>query len=119
MYNQKKGRSGCWRKSHDQQALAAVGQGRLIALWDNLFSQLDQPIAQILLTRMDISDVRIYWNNMCIAHKVTQRTRYLNAQNTFSELLQMGVIPIVNENDTVSVSVGFTFIRSYKPADRI
>jgi glutamate 5-kinase len=39
------------------QALAAIGQGRLIALWDNLFSQLDQPIAQILLTRMDISDV--------------------------------------------------------------
>lgn len=73
---------------HQKQALAAVGQGRLIALWDNLFSQLDQPIAQILLTRMDISD----------------RTRYLNAQNTFSELLQMGVIPIVNENDTVSVS---------------
>lgn len=56
---------------------------------------------------------------MCIAHKVTQRTRYLNAQNTFSELLQMGVIPIVNENDTVSVSVGFTFIRSYEPADRV
>ncbi|XAO26739.1 glutamate 5-kinase [Cryptococcus bacillisporus CA1280] len=73
---------------HQKQALAAVGQGRLIALWDNLFSQLDQPIAQILLTRMDISE----------------RTRYLNAQNTFSELLQMGVIPIVNENDTVSVS---------------
>ncbi|WWC86035.1 glutamate 5-kinase [Kwoniella dendrophila CBS 6074] len=71
-----------------KQALAAIGQGRLIALWDNLFSQLDQPIAQILLTRMDISD----------------RTRYLNAQNTFSELLQMGVIPIVNENDTVSVT---------------
>ncbi|WVQ93621.1 glutamate 5-kinase [Kwoniella sp. CBS 9459] len=71
-----------------KQALAAIGQGRLIALWDNLFSQLDQPIAQILLTRMDISD----------------RTRYLNAQNTFSELLQMGVVPIVNENDTVSVT---------------
>ena len=34
-----------------------------------------------------------------------QRTRYLNAQNTFNELLQMGVVPIVNENDTVSVSV--------------
>ncbi|RSH94858.1 hypothetical protein EHS25_004664 [Saitozyma podzolica] len=73
---------------HQKQALAAIGQGRLIALWDNLFSQLDQPIAQILLTRMDISD----------------RTRYLNAQNTFSELLHMGVVPIVNENDTVSVS---------------
>ncbi|KAL7420130.1 Glutamate 5-kinase [Cryptotrichosporon argae] len=71
-----------------KQALAAIGQGRLIALWDNLFSQLDQPIAQILLTRTDISD----------------RTRYLNAQNTFSELLNMGVVPIVNENDTVSVS---------------
>ncbi|EIW68970.1 hypothetical protein TREMEDRAFT_71742 [Tremella mesenterica DSM 1558] len=71
-----------------KQALAAVGQGRLIALWDNLFSQLDQPIAQILLTRTDISD----------------RTRYLNAQNTFNELLAMGVLPIVNENDTVSVS---------------
>ncbi|PFH53564.1 hypothetical protein AMATHDRAFT_54750 [Amanita thiersii Skay4041] len=71
-----------------KQALAAIGQGRLIALWDNLFSQLEQPIAQILLTRGDISD----------------RTRYLNAVNTFKELLSMGVVPIVNENDTVSVS---------------
>lgn len=71
-----------------KQALAAIGQGRLIALWDNLFSQLEQPIAQVLLTRGDISD----------------RTRYLNAVNTFKELISMGVIPIVNENDTVSVS---------------
>lgn len=39
------------------QALAAIGQGRLIALWDNLFSQLGQPIAQVLLTRGDLSDV--------------------------------------------------------------
>ncbi|KAG6863279.1 hypothetical protein C0991_007038, partial [Blastosporella zonata] len=69
-------------------ALAAIGQGRLIALWDNLFGQLGQPIAQVLLTRGDISD----------------RTRYLNAVNTFKELLSMGVVPIVNENDTVSVS---------------
>ncbi|TYJ53295.1 glutamate 5-kinase [Cryptococcus floricola] len=76
------------KELHKKQALAAIGQGRLIALWDNLFSQLEQPIAQILLTRMDISD----------------RTRYINAQNTFSELLNMGVVPIVNENDTVSVS---------------
>jgi glutamate 5-kinase len=43
---------------HRKQALAAIGQGRLIALWDNLFAQVDQPIAQILLTRTDISDVR-------------------------------------------------------------
>ncbi|KAJ3488541.1 hypothetical protein NLI96_g2758 [Meripilus lineatus] len=71
-----------------KQALAAIGQGRLIALWDNLFGQLGQPIAQVLLTRGDISD----------------RTRYLNAVNTFKELLSLGVIPIVNENDTVSVS---------------
>ncbi|EIM82421.1 glutamate 5-kinase [Stereum hirsutum FP-91666 SS1] len=71
-----------------KQALAAIGQGRLIALWDNLFGQLGQPIAQVLLTRGDISD----------------RTRYLNAVNTFKELLTMGVVPIVNENDTVSVS---------------
>lgn len=46
-----------------------------------------QPVAQILLGRNDIAD----------------RTQYLNAQNTFSELLSMGVIPIVNENDTLSV----------------
>lgn len=45
--------------SHLSQALAAIGQGRLIALWDNLFGQLEQPIAQILLTRGDISDVRL------------------------------------------------------------
>ncbi|KAL5512020.1 PRO1 [Sanghuangporus vaninii] len=70
------------------QALAAIGQGRLIALWDNLFGQLGQPIAQILLTRGDIAD----------------RTRYLNAVNTLTELLSMGVVPIVNENDTISVS---------------
>ncbi|QRW15363.1 amino acid kinase family [Ceratobasidium sp. AG-Ba] len=69
-------------------ALAAIGQGRLIALWDNLFGQLGQPIAQVLLTRGDISD----------------RTRYLNAVNTLSELLSMGVVPIINENDTISVS---------------
>jgi glutamate 5-kinase len=87
--------------------LAAIGQGRLIALWDNLFGQLGQPIAQVLLTRGDISDVRsLSW--LLIAFSLTassQRTRYLNAVNTFKELLSMGVVPIVNENDTVSVSV--------------
>ncbi|KAG1819801.1 glutamate 5-kinase [Suillus subaureus] len=71
-----------------KQALAAIGQGRLIALWDNLFGQFDQRTAQVLLTRGDISD----------------RTRYLNAVNTLNELLSMGVVPIVNENDTISVS---------------
>lgn len=70
------------------QAIAAVGQCRLIALWDELFSHLRQPVAQILLTRNDIAD----------------RTQYLNAANTMNELLHMGIIPIVNENDTLAVT---------------
>jgi glutamate 5-kinase len=70
------------------QALAAIGQCRLMSLWDQLFSHMRQPVAQILLTRNDIAD----------------RTQYLNAQNTFFQLLDMGVIPIVNENDTVAVT---------------
>ena len=70
------------------QALAAIGQCKLMSLWDQLFMHRRQPIAQILLTRNDIAD----------------RTQYLNAQNTFAELLHMGVIPIVNENDTLSVA---------------
>lgn len=70
------------------QALAAIGQSRLMSLWDQLFGHLRQPIAQILLTRNDIAD----------------RTQYQNAQNTFFELLNMGVIPIVNENDTLAVT---------------
>lgn len=41
---------------------------------------------------------------------ILQRTRYLNAVNTFNELLSMGVVPIVNENDTVSVSVSTGYI---------
>lgn len=69
------------------QALAAIGQCKLMNLWDQLFAHMRQPVAQILLGRNDIAD----------------RTQYLNAQNTFTELLSMGVIPIVNENDTLSV----------------
>jgi glutamate 5-kinase len=70
-----------------KQAVAAVGQGRLIRIYDDLFTILQQPIAQVLLTRADL----------------VQRSRYLNAYNTFQELLALGVIPIVNENDTVAV----------------
>ncbi|KAF2684498.1 glutamate 5-kinase [Lentithecium fluviatile CBS 122367] len=70
------------------QALAAIGQCRLMSLWDQLFGHVRQPIAQILLTRNDIAD----------------RTQYQNAQNTFLELINMGVIPIVNENDTLAVT---------------
>lgn len=68
----------------EKQALAAIGQALLMAHWNNLF---DAPCAQILLTYDDL------------AH----RTRFLNAKNTLSELLALGAVPIVNENDTVAV----------------
>ncbi|MEM9137006.1 MAG: glutamate 5-kinase [Cyanobacteria bacterium P01_F01_bin.42] len=70
-----------------KQAIAAVGQGRLMRIYDDFFSSLQQPIAQVLLTRDDL----------------TQRHRFINASNTINELLNLNVIPIVNENDTVSV----------------
>jgi len=70
-----------------KQAVAAVGQGRLMRIYDDLFTTLQQPIAQVLLTRTDL----------------VERSRYVNAYNTFQELLGLGVIPIVNENDTVAV----------------
>ncbi|MEQ8466574.1 glutamate 5-kinase [Coleofasciculus sp. E1-EBD-02] len=70
-----------------KQAVAAVGQGRLMRVYDDLFSSLQQAIAQILLSRQDL----------------VQRSCYVNAYATFRELLQLGVIPVVNENDTVAV----------------
>jgi glutamate 5-kinase len=70
-----------------KQAVAAVGQGRLMRVYDDLFSSLNQPIAQVLLTRSDL----------------VQRSRYVNSYRTFQQLLRLGVIPIVNENDTVAV----------------
>ncbi|MFK8183104.1 MAG: glutamate 5-kinase [Phormidesmis sp.] len=69
-----------------KQAVAAVGQGRLMRVYDDLFSSLNQPIAQVLLTRSDLA----------------QRSRYVNSYRTFRQLIQLGVIPIVNENDTVA-----------------
>ncbi|TVQ59849.1 MAG: glutamate 5-kinase [Spirulina sp. DLM2.Bin59] len=70
-----------------KQAVAAVGQGRLMRVYDDLFTTLNQAIAQILLTRRDLVD----------------RTAYVNAYNTFQALFELDVIPIVNENDTVAV----------------
>ncbi len=69
-----------------KQMLAAVGQPRLMALYEQLFGLYGLTVAQVLLTRADLSD----------------RRRYLNSRNTFSALLAQGVIPIVNENDTVA-----------------
>ena len=75
------------RKMALKQAVAAVGQGRLIRIYDDMFSSLQQAIAQILLTRREL----------------VERNTYVNASNTFRELLDLGVIPIVNENDTIAV----------------
>ena len=75
------------RKIALKQAVAAVGQGRLMRIYDDLFSTLGQPIAQVLLTRRDL----------------VERNAYVNVSNTFEELLNLGVIPIVNENDTVAI----------------
>jgi glutamate 5-kinase len=69
-----------------KQMLAAVGQPRLIAIYDRLFEIYGKTVAQVLLTRSDLSNHR----------------RYLNARNTLEALLAQGVIPIVNENDTVA-----------------
>lgn len=75
------------RKMPLKQAVAAVGQGRLIRVYDDMFASLGQPIAQVLLTRRELM----------------QRSCYVNAYNTFKELFELDVIPIVNENDTVAV----------------
>ena len=69
-----------------KQACAAVGQARLMMIYQKIFAEYNQVAAQILMTKNTIVD---------------SLNRY-NAQNTFRELLQLGVIPIVNENDTVA-----------------
>lgn len=67
-----------------KQALAALGQGQLIALWQRFF---ERPVAQVLLTHDDLRN----------------RRRYLNARAALLELLRLGALPVVNENDTVAV----------------
>lgn len=69
------------------QALAAVGQPHLMRYYDVLFHALHQPIAQVLLT----------------AETLGTRAGYQNSQATFEALFKLGVIPVVNENDTVAV----------------
>ncbi|MEN8213332.1 MAG: glutamate 5-kinase [Pseudomonadota bacterium] len=71
---------------HDLQAAAAIGQMGLIKAWESCFARRDLHTAQILLTHDDLSN----------------RKRYLNAHSTLRTLLSLGVIPIVNENDTVA-----------------
>lgn len=75
------------KKSAKRQACAAVGQGRLMMIYEKLFAEYSQLTAQVLLTKESII-------NMECRRK---------AKNTFEELLKLGVVPIVNENDAISV----------------
>ena len=75
------------RSIPDKQAAAAVGQSSLMWHYEQAFARHGVRVAQVLLTQEDIS----------------QRHRYLNARNTFVALLGFGVLPVVNENDTVAV----------------
>ncbi len=70
-----------------KQAMAAVGQSRLMWLYEKSFEKFNGKVAQVLLTHDDLSD----------------RQRFLNAKNTLFTLLGFGVIPIINENDTVAI----------------
>ena len=69
-----------------KQACAAIGQARLMMTYERIFAEYNQVTAQILLTKNTVVD---------------NLNRY-NAHNTFTQLLKMGVIPVVNENDTVA-----------------
>jgi glutamate 5-kinase len=71
-----------------KQALAAIGQSRLMNLYEQGFAKYDLTAAQVLLTEEDFSS----------------RKRYLNLRHTLTTLLDMGVIPVINENDTVSTT---------------
>ena len=75
------------KRLDELQTAAAIGQIRLMAIYDQLFASRDTTVAQILLTHDDLK----------------HRDRHLNARNTLQELLKLGVVPIINENDTVAV----------------
>ena len=75
------------KRLRERQALAAIGQSRLMHYYKAVFKEYGTKVAQVLLTRESFDD----------------RRRYLNARNTFETLLQWGVLPIINENDTVAV----------------
>jgi glutamate 5-kinase len=69
-----------------KQMVSAVGQPRLIAIYEQIFALYGRTVAQVLLTREDLAD----------------RNRYLNARNTLTALIEHGILPIINENDTVA-----------------
>jgi len=69
-----------------KQAAAAIGQSSLMWAYEKAFGEHRKKVAQVLLTREDLS----------------QRKRYMNAKNTIQTLIEFGIIPIINENDTVA-----------------
>jgi glutamate 5-kinase len=75
------------KKMDALQACAAAGQGHLIRLWGEVFARHGRVVAQVLLTHSDLAD----------------RQRYLNARGALDALGSRGAIPVINENDTVSV----------------
>lgn len=86
----------------EKQAFAAVGQARLMMVYQKLFAEYNQVAAQVLLTKDTM---------------INDSSRY-NAQNTFDELLKLGTIPIVNENDTVSTSE-IPYVDNFGDNDRL
>ena len=85
-----------------KQAFAAVGQARLMMVYQKLFAEYNQTAAQVLLTKQTM---------------LNDGSRY-NAQNTFEELLNLGTIPIVNENDTVSTAE-IPYVDTFGDNDRL
>lgn len=71
-----------------KQALAAIGQCELMYIYDKLFSEYHHTVAQVLLTGSDVEDPQ----------------RHLNFQNTMFRLLELGALPVINENDTVATA---------------
>jgi glutamate 5-kinase len=84
---QKLGISGRPHLIAELQAAAAIGQPRLMSAYENAFAKYNIPVAQMLLTHAEVSD----------------RRRYLNARAAMEAMLELGAVPIINENDTISI----------------
>ena len=85
-----------------KQAFAAVGQARLMMVYQRLFAEYNQVAAQVLMTKDTMTN---------------DASRY-NARNTFDELLKLGAVPVVNENDTVSTSE-IPYVDNFGDNDRL
>lgn len=83
----------------EKQAAAAVGQGILLHIYEKMFGEYGQIVAQVLLTRADS----------------VNRKRYTNSRNTLMALLNQGVIPIINENDAVAIDELLVIMTHFPP----